>query len=133
MLITELVLTPGSNLINPANKDCPAGYHVVTPQPDELQIDIDSDETYAAYVELLSMLQAFGREVVLITDVPSKSGLPRRHVTLRYPRNLSELERVAMQACLGSDPKREMFGLLRIETGIEPVTAFFDKNPEQPA
>ena len=58
---------------------------------------------------------------------PSPSGRPgRHHVVVTMPRPVSPMERIALQAILGSDPIREMLSWFRIERGIEEPTIFFE-------
>lgn len=105
------------------------GLVAVLPGPCDLFVDVDSD---AAMDWLLQMLPSLEDEegaltVEVVTVVVSKSGLPHRHVYLRASRALSSLERVALQACLGSDRKRELLSLLRVWSGAaRPPTVFFE-------
>lgn len=100
-----------------------AGGRVVVPAADELQLDIDGPECRARYETAFPML-ADKLGAFVVARHASRSGLPHEHITLRANRDLSELERVALQAIAGSDPRRELFGFLRIAAGVEMPTAF---------
>jgi hypothetical protein len=100
------------------------GLVVVTPQPDELFLDIDN----AADAEIVEQVWAvFGRngfDIRFIKETESKSG--NTHLYLRAPRALTDLERIALQACLGSDRTREALSFLRT-FGERTPTLFFEK------
>lgn len=104
------------------------GLRVRLPADDELFVDIDSDEAFNTMVAMRDVLResGFGLTLRWITD--SKSGYPHQHVCLVAWRALTPLERVALQACLGSDRKRELLSFLRIEEKTDrPPTVFFEK------
>ncbi len=104
------------------------GKAVVIPSDRQLQLDIDSEAHYAAF--LLSA------EVVLrnwpdcdgieIEDHPSSSGLPRRHITLTLPFPVTPWQRIALQAAFGSDPIREILSATRLMNGDEHPTLFVE-------
>jgi len=80
------------------------------PKMNELFIDLDSKgaqeqflERYAKFVEIF--------HVTDFTTTSSKSGYPHLHVIIAIDRDLTDMERVALQAALGSDPKREMLAV----------------------
>lgn len=102
------------------------GLVVVLPKPNQLQLDLDSEE---AFVEYLRRKDSFDfDETVNEIISPSSSGLPKRHVTLTFQnREFSAWERVAMQAALGSDIIREFLSARRIWVGIENPSALFEK------
>lgn len=79
-------------------------------EPDELQLDIDTDEQYDRFNEMLPAV----RETYPITDVietESKSG--NRHIRVFTAYELSVPERIALQTLLGSDPRKELISLRR--------------------
>jgi len=80
---------------------------IIYPKDDELFIDLDSDKAYGLFCNQLEMLRKF-MNVINVTVNPSKSGLPNRHVTVRVDKVLSEAERIALQASLGSDRRCEL-------------------------
>jgi hypothetical protein len=105
-----------------------AGLTIVTPEPNQLLIDIDEESASIQYNQMIGMFCSFF-DVVDIKDNPSKSGAKHRHITLTLGHPISNVERVLLQAILGSDPKRELLSYVRLLRGIEPATLFF----EQPA
>ena len=110
------------------------GVRAVYPGPRELFMDIDSNAASLSMAEMLGVLSSNGIKVTITDDHPSKSGLPKRHVTLTMGRDVSPIERIALQACLGSDPKRELLSLLRIWINADrPATCFFEPADPVPA
>lgn len=102
------------------------GLQVVLPALNELQIDVDSEEAYERCLQMFLWLQ--DEFCAKMKEAPSRSGLPKRHVTITLDDHcLTDIERIALQAICGSDHKREFMGYLRIRAGIAPVTAFFEK------
>ena len=105
---------------------------VILPEPNQLFIDIDTEKDYEEYrfnMELIEIHLPY-----LIDDVeerPSKSGLPGRHVTLTLERDVTDLERIGLQAILGSDRKREMLSWLSAGQGHQHPTLFFEKKQDQ--
>lgn len=102
------------------------GLVVVHPRADELTIDLDSEEAFAIFEKNFEIFNRY----IAMERVPlylfSKSGPPKRHVYLRLARPLSDLERVALQACLGSDATRELCGWFRIHYKVESPTLLFE-------
>jgi len=108
------------------------GYEVVFPKNNELQIDIDSEEEYQIFKEQYEILcNHWGKQSFEIKEEPSFSGLPHRHivVTCVYMENIFEdiYKRIAFQACLGSDVKREMLNLLAVEIYEDKTPSLFIK------
>jgi hypothetical protein len=102
------------------------GFVVTIAAGSVLQVDIDSDADYMAFQSLWGMFADItGGQVKLI--VPSRSGLPKRHITITLPYEVDDITRLALQAILRSDPRRELFGYRRVRDGIAPVTVFIDK------
>lgn len=101
------------------------GWTMAEPQEDELFLDIDNDDSAEVYHQIVATLrQFFHVEQSNITVSPGGN----THVYLRVPgQTFTPLERVALQACLGSDRKRELFSFLRIRLKMErPPTVFFE-------
>lgn len=106
------------------------GWELVLPQPNQLFIDIDSEE---AYQEFLKRYHAFSQyryntwEVQTVTKI-SKSGFPNRHIYITFKdRTFTDLERLALQAALGDDPVRVFLSGIRIENNFSPAITFFEK------
>lgn len=88
---------------------------VCVPAADEIQIDIDSQQAFDKFMESWGILKAhtaFCDCPVLIT--PSKSGLPKCHVRIKSYCTLGPMERIALQAVLGSDITRELLSVVQV-------------------
>lgn len=110
-----------------AVKKCPEGYQIVIATDQLIQIDYDFKilpDDFQAKLELLRR-RVTGR--VQWWKTPSKSG--NLHVTIHLlDTTMNVVERIAWQAAFGSDPKREMLGLLRVALGSSPYPVlFFEK------
>jgi len=102
------------------------GLRVVVPTAFELQIDIDSEEALFEFERRYD----FARQLGLVSSYsmrPSKSGGERYHVTARVPLKITPLERITLQAILGSDWRREILSLERLNKGDAIPTLFFEK------
>ena len=105
---------------------------VVYPQLNQLQIDIDSDAHWDTFnFQIRVLLQKFN--VTKIEMVPSNSGKGHWHATLTLDKIEFTGDRIAirllLQACLGSDLKRELLSFFRHETGDEHPTLFLEPTP----
>lgn len=101
------------------------GNKIVYPKENELQIDIDSDLQYAIYqAQMVVMYREFSLDVV---ETVSRNGLPGRHITITLPFEVSDIERIAFQAALGSDPLRELLSIFRHQRGDDYPTLFVEK------
>jgi hypothetical protein len=102
------------------------GLSVVYPKSNELQVDVDNDQSYLFFIKQRDTL-GWMLGIESITENPSKSGLPRRHITVRLKKSVTALERLCLQACLGSDRVRETLGYARHKNGESNPTLFFEK------
>jgi hypothetical protein len=96
-------------------------------EPDELQIDLDTPEQEEQYRRMLPHVE----DVYDVTDViesESKSGNKHVRIYTAYP--LSVEERIALQAILGSDPKKELCSLRRWLSGDPIPILLFEKPTE---
>ncbi len=102
------------------------GLVVVYPEPNELFIDIDSAEDFAVFAKNVLVL---GDLVSQFVSAPSPLGKPERlHITVTLSRPVaSSIERIAMQAALGSDRLHETLSLRIALAGGEHPTVFFEK------
>jgi hypothetical protein len=105
------------------------GLVVVLPAGDELQLDLDSDRDYAIYQKLFPIIDRY-YVVMAVKDEPSRSGLPKRHITLTLGKAVTVFERIALQVCLGSDRVRELLGVVQAMQGDPHPTLFLEKKPE---
>lgn len=109
------------------------GLSVVIPAPNQLQIDIDDAVSYNVFTRNLGLLKQYWG-VGHKSERTSKSGNPeRRHITITLNRDVTPLERIGLQAVLGSDVKREMFSLIRVLEKDAAPTLFFEKAKEDAA
>jgi|SRR6185369_2135334 len=103
-----------------------AGQQVVEPAEHELFIDIDTEEDFGVFLRHYTVLSQAGY-VFGYGAIPSKSGLPHRHVIVYLNRPVrSHEERILLQAALGSDRKRELLSWIRIQNGNPTPSVFFE-------
>lgn len=110
------------------DKAAAAGLNVVIPAPNELFIDIDSDEAFDKFLYNRGLMYEHAPGFIeKVIAAPSKSGFPKRHVTVTLDRNITDVERIGLQAILGSDTKRETLSYLSCMHGHIHPTLFFEK------
>jgi hypothetical protein len=105
------------------------GLRVVTPEPDELLLDIDDADSEAIMQMVIGVLRSNGEEVIEHKRTVSQGG--NTHVYLKMPKwgTIDPMVRVALQACLGSDRTRELFSILRIVRNYDiPPTVLFERD-----
>jgi len=105
------------------------GGRVVLPEANELQIDIDSkvelDEFHKRLRRLENNVPNFRQSYLIY---PSKSGNPNKfHITIPLQSDVTPWQRIALQACLGSDPIREILSAARLLKGDPYPTLFIEK------
>lgn len=89
------------------------------PLPNELQIDLDNG---ALMTSLASCLSSNGFNIVsTLTTISKNRG---EHVYLKLGVEISDTERIILQACLGSDRKREFLGYIRLAANAQPSCMF---------
>lgn len=122
--------TAGSNLDDdPFETAAKYNLDVVLPADDELFIDIDAPLDAEWLKLMVKVLHDNGWPVDTIKTTTSRNG--NTHVYLHTLRPVTPVERIALQACLGSDRKRELLSLLRIIRELDrPATVFFEVRPE---
>jgi hypothetical protein len=118
---------PVANPVDIHAKAASMNLQVVTPKSDELFIDIDTEEDFKFFCLNVLTLQKHWPMVSFVWN-PSKSGGEKKHITVMMPWPMTELERVCLQACLGSDRKRELLSFISLnhEPSCKP-TCFFEK------
>jgi len=105
------------------------GLRIVYPEHNQLLIDIDSDEDFQTFKDQFKILSE--KFKVLWTVTPSRSKPQGKHIIVTVPgANFSDLERIAFQAVLGSDRKRELLSIFDIIKGDSHPTVFFEKEEE---
>lgn len=100
------------------------GLLCVVPEPDELFLDIDDPKDLDHLDAMLAVFVENGVYAERLKDTRSKSG--NRHVYVRFGRTFEPMERIALQACLGSDRKRELLSILRVFNGNKFPTVFYE-------
>lgn len=105
------------------------GLDIEYPGPAELFVDIDDARSLYAFNDGLAIL---GELVTGHTITPSASGGDHFHIRVTLSRDIDAKERVALQAMLGSDRKRELLSWLTLEHDPEAeVVCFFEKPAEK--
>lgn len=99
---------------------------IVFPKDNELQIDIDNEHSYILFLNQLTILAKY-LQLLNVEEHPSKGGSPGRHITVRLGKSFTPLERLALQAMLGSDRIRELLGFIRLYRGEQHPTLFFER------
>ena len=99
------------------------GCVVLYPKPNELFIDLDNtadeDLFYEHFNTLCELWPAARCEVH-----GSRGG--HKHAVVTLPEAVTDLERAALQAAMGSDRKRELLTILAVFAGISNQTVFFE-------
>ncbi len=110
---------------------------IVLPEsPQDLFIDIDSEEDEGIMLRHLLLFATHGIRISIVKETQSPSKEPgHKHFYLHVdpndlPLSLNPLIRILLQAVLGSDRKRELFSYLRLalQTGHEPTVFFESKD-----
>ena len=106
------------------------GFSIFYPEPNELCLDIDSEEDYQKF---LARFQYLSREVdnpyIAFKEFQS-STKGHRHIIITLPYDVDRFERLALQAVLGSDPIKEMLSIFRIWQG-DKFPSLLAMKPEQ--
>lgn len=107
------------------------GEVVVLPLPNQLLIDIDDEVSWTHFnVNITKVHEYIG--VLDQREKPSRSGDPnRRHITVDLYRDVTPMERILLQAVLGSDLRRELLSYCRITIDDPHPTLFLEKGQLQ--
>lgn len=112
---------------DPAAKAAELGLDLVLPEADEVLLDIDDINDYLTMQRLLTALNDRMGVGTAVVHKETRSKNNNWHVYVRFNRALSDLERVALQACLGSDRMRECLALTEVFTHADrPPSVFFE-------
>jgi hypothetical protein len=99
---------------------------VVYPEPNQLQLDIDSEKSYDDFEKRMRSVHRWIEWDMAFDIRPSKSGLPHRHITVTVKnRVFTDSERIAFQLMFGSDPVRESVNAMRCAVGVENPCCLF--------
>ncbi len=100
---------------------------VIFPAADELFLDIDDYSSARAYEENKDVVEK-SHGILGVKVTSSRSGNGRKHYVVTLESIItSPLERIALQATLGSDRRREANSLRRWREGEQTPTLFFEK------
>jgi hypothetical protein len=103
---------------------------VVYPKDNQLLIDIDNQHSFLLYHKQMDIMRKYlGATEEAIA--PSRNGGEGRHITVTLDHPITELERIALQACLGSDRVRELLGFVQYKNNDPHPTLFLEKKVEQ--
>lgn len=102
---------------------------IVLPKPNELLVDIDNEDAENVFNTLLPLVAEY-IGLISVERNPSKSGHPRYHLTVTLGRDVTPLERIALQAILGSDRKRELLSFIEMTNGDQTPTLFLELKKE---
>lgn len=105
------------------------GLVIIEPQDNVLQLDIDCGSQMDQYEKQIAAVRSIYGVVETVQTV-SKSG--KSHIYLRLKDNLHIEERIAIQASLGSDPRRELFTLRNLREKRDYPLFLYEK-PEEGA
>ena len=118
------------NSIQSCKVELNEGEVIRLPQPNELLIDIDSEESLKNFEATFAKFDLHVMRILTVVRYPSRSGgtgLPQEHVVLTLERDITPTERVMFQAFLGSDPMRELLSYVRILNDDPGPTLFVDR------
>jgi hypothetical protein len=92
---------------------------------DELMVDEDTPPSSPLWTAVEDAIWKGGHHFLKDElETTSVHGKKHRYYKLESP--LDPTERLLLQACLGSDPLREVLSLLRLKEGSEAVTVLFE-------
>jgi hypothetical protein len=95
--------------------------------PNVLQLDLDSWDAVKFFMEQLPLARAKGLPIGAAEIRRSRNSQIKgsRHARVHLTQDVPLLERILMQALLGSDPKRELLCYHRALHGVEPNVLLF--------
>jgi len=110
------------------HRDPPDGFEITIPKDShQFFLDIDTEASKIRMEMSIRLCEQFGYPIKILRSVPSKSGEPHMHVYLEFPDVLTVMERIALQACFGSDLTKELISILRYINGIDDPTLMFER------
>lgn len=92
----------------------------------QLFVDLDTEEQYTLFqIQIKLLKKHFYFKSYRVTE--SKQGIPHRHVVVEMAEAYPLINRIALQACLGSDSARELMSVRRCMNQEDEVVVFFEK------
>lgn len=102
------------------------GTVVVSPEPDQLFIDIDSHAGLGMFHANVGSLGELVKTTMVKPSPSKRAG--HYHITVRLSRAVKDsFERIMLQALLGSDLSREIISWREATNGCSAPTVFFEK------
>ena len=101
------------------------GFAIRVPDENEILLDIDSPAQYRVYEDQLIRLMR--RDAGITTEEWESTTPGHKHISVRMPFTLNDYQRIAYQAVLGSDLRREILSLMRTESGDVMPNCLFEK------
>lgn len=102
------------------------GLTCIFPRNNELTLDID--EGMDVRLNIIGVLAQ--NRILVLADLTTTSAGGNAHVYFRLDREFTPLQRIALQACLGSDPTREVLSIIRDDAQSNYPTAMFETTDE---
>lgn len=113
---------------NPTEVAATKGKLVVYPAPNEVQLDLDSDQSINEFWQRIRMVERH-LDVEYPVKVSPSSTSGHWHVTVTLPHKLTQWQRLAWQSLLGSDSNRELLNLIRLVAFDDSKSCFFEVKP----
>jgi hypothetical protein len=108
-------------------------FEIVLPRPNQLQLDYDVPELPEQFHKVLDIAaQAFCKLHGSLFYTVRKSRHNNLHITIDFPRDLTDIERIAWQSVFGSDPMREALSLMSVHRGIANPTLLIERRNTAP-
>lgn len=105
------------------------GLEMVLPDTNEVQIDLDSPGDIKVMRDGLKILKNKNEGYQFNKLTTSKSN--NKHVYIKFDRTFKPMERIVVQACLGSDRKRELLGMMRVLNGTSDKPSLMFEDPHK--
>ena len=125
--IKEIEYDPGMlNSQRAINVALSEGLTVRLPEANELLIDIDNEHSFMLYQKQIDIVDKYIGLGAPWQCTPSRHGLPGRHIVVTLDHDITETERLLLQACLGSDRVRELLGYVQMKNGDAHPSLFLE-------
>jgi hypothetical protein len=102
------------------------GLEVVLPESNEVFLDMDDDESYKVFNRNREIIERF-LKITHVKETTSRNG--NKHIYVGFERDLSMLERLVIQAVLGSDRRCVGHQMRKMLEGDPNPVLFFEKAP----
>jgi hypothetical protein len=130
LAIKEIEYDPNGNpnSKNAEDRAVRENLNIKFPKSTQLFIDIDNEHSYMMFQKQMDIMRKYVGATGEKTTT-SRNGLPGRHIVVTLGRDVTEIERIALQACLGSDRVRELLGFVQWQNN-DPHPTLFLEAPE---